>query len=147
MEKSKQDPATKRVVARLLLGMAYNRETFKDKVEEHVGGALLEFYKATLGQKNEQTEWVTHWMTEVRSLLDRNLVTVIKHSLRGFRDRQKAMNEVFANLKKKDASYRRSAEAVVKKDYKLTKVKVGIGDEDTATFWKQVDDAVKIGLA
>lgn len=40
-----------RIAKRFLQAMAYNRETFKDKVEEHVGGAYLEFYKATLANR------------------------------------------------------------------------------------------------
>jgi hypothetical protein len=42
----KDEEMKKRIAQRILLSMAYNRETFKDKVEEHVSGALLEFYKA-----------------------------------------------------------------------------------------------------
>lgn len=140
------DKAT-RVAARFLRSMAYNRETFKDKVEEHIGGAYLEFYKAALATKNGQKEWVTHWMTEVRNLLDRNLFTVIKHEVRGFKDRRKALAEVIALMKLKDDSYRRAAEHVVKRDYKLPKLKTTLDDNDTAAFWKRVEDAVEVGFA
>ena len=72
-----------RIASQIVLAMAYNRQAFKDKIEEHVGGAFLEFYKATLAKKNGRTEWVQHWMTEVRNLIDRNLIVVLTHECRG----------------------------------------------------------------
>jgi len=136
-----------RIASRVLRAMAYNRETFKDKVEEHIGGALLEFYKATLAKKIGQTEWVQHWMTEVKNLLDRNLVTVLRHEIRGFKDRKKALNEVILALKAKDAGYRRSAERVLIMGYKLRKLTAELSDVDMAAFWARVDSAVDVGLA
>ena len=141
------DAAARRVAARVLRAMAYDRETFKDKVEEHVGGALLEFYKATLAKKIGQTKWVQHWNTEVRNLLDRNLVTVLRHEVRGSWDRRKALAEVVAALKKKDAGYRRSAERIVMRDYRLPKLKAELVDADTKAFWARVDAALEVGLA
>jgi hypothetical protein len=138
---------TRKVAERFLRAMAWDRETFKDRVEEHVIGAYLEFYKATLGRKNGKTKWVDHWMTEVRGLLDRNLVGAIRHDIRGFKDKRKALAEVVARLKMKDEGFRRSAERVVIRDYGLKKIKVEIDDTDTAAFWKRVEDAVEIGFA
>lgn len=85
---------TDKIAQRFLQAMAYNRSTFKDKVEEHISGALLEFYKATLAQKAGQSKWVTHWTSEVRTPLDRNLVAVMRHEIKGFKDRRKAVAEV-----------------------------------------------------
>ena len=142
-----QEAIAKRVAMRVLRAMAYNRSTFKDKLEENIGGALLEFYKATLAKKIGQTHWVQHWNTEVRNLLDRNLVTVLKHEIRGFKDRRKALDEIIFALKAKDESYRRSAELVVKRDYKLTKLRARLDDKDTAAFWARVDAAIEVGFA
>lgn len=146
--KSDDEAMKRRVAQRVLLAMAYNRETFKDKVEEHVSGALLEFYKATLatklGYKNDH--WSDHWFKEVYTLLDRNLVTVLSHEIRGFKDRRKALDEILGVLKKKEPAYRGIAERVILKDYKLKKLNVKIEDEDAAAFWKRVEDAVEISL-
>ena len=137
-----------RVAKRFLRAMAYDRETFKNRVQEFIGGAYLEFYKATLAKKNIlHPEWIEHWEKEVRGLLDRGLVNVIKHDVRGFKDKRKALTEVIARLKAKDMSYRASAEHVIKKDYELQKLKLHLDDEDTAAFWKRVDDAIGIGFA
>lgn len=148
MAASRNDAATaKRVAARALRAMAYDRQSFKDKVEEHIGGALLEFYKATLAKRLGHTRWVQHWNSEVRTLLDRNLITVLRHEVRGFKDRRRAVAEVVAALKRKNSGYRRSAEAIVMKDYGLAKLKAELVDDDTRAFWARVDAAIEAGLA
>jgi len=39
-----------------------------------------------------------------------------------------------------------SAEMLIKKDYKLTKLKGEIDDKDSEAFWKRVEAAVEIGV-
>ena len=138
-----EDMATmsQRVAERVLTAMAYDRNTFKDKVEEHIGGALLEFYKARLATKNKQTTWVAHWLTEVDTLLNRNLVAALLHSIRGFTDRAKAFDQVMAAMQARDRAYRAAAERVVLKDYRLTKLRHRLSAEDTAEFWARVQTA------
>ena len=135
-----------RVAARYIDAMAYKREDFKNKVQSHLTGAIVEFYKATLATKNGQTKWVQHWMSEVKQLVDRNLAFEILHPIRGFKDRSKAFAQAVAEIKAGDASYRRYAETTIKKDYKLTKLKVGLDDTDTLTFWARVDEAAEKAL-
>lgn len=145
---SSKNEMAQRIASRVLLSMAYNREVFKDKVEEHVSGALLEFYKATLATKMgiKNDHWIDHWFKEVYTLLDRNLVTVLHHEIKGFKDRKKALNEILAALQKKEPAYRGIAERVILKDYGLKKIKVKIDDKDAEAFWKRVEDAIKTGL-
>lgn len=144
--KEDKDLAVK-VAKRIIMSMAYNREVFKDKVEEHIGGALLEFYKASLAKKNiGRDPWIGHWLKEVHQLLDVNLVVALKHGIKGFKDRRKALDEVFSGLQSKDLSYRKSAELIIKKDYKLRDLSKGLDDKDTAVFWKRVEDAIEVGL-
>jgi PAS domain-containing protein len=128
---------------KVLAAMAYRREDFKDKVEEHLGGALLEFYKARLARKNGETKWVVHWNTEVRNLVERSFVAALLHRIRGFSDRRRALNEVIASMREDDASYRRAAANIVKRDFGLTKLKVGLTDADTDGFWALVDAAAE----
>lgn len=144
MTKSNSD--VERIASKIMLSMAYDRSTFKDKVEEHVGGALLEFYKATLAKKNGKTRWVTHWMTEVRNLIDRNLSITIIHKCRGFKDRRKAINEVLSFMKQMDRSYRHVAVNTVKRDYGIDELHVELNDKDTDEFWKRVDSVVNSSL-
>jgi hypothetical protein len=134
-------PDPERAAARILSGMAYAREDFKNKVEEHLSGALLEFYKARLAQKNGQFRWVDHWLGEVRRLLELSLVAALIHPIRGFRDRRKAFEEATFEMKAVDAGFRRAAENTVKRDYKITKLKRRVDDEDQAAFWEMVEVA------
>ena len=126
--------------------MAYDRQTFKDRVEEHVIGAYIEFYKARLAQKNGKTKWVQHWMTEVRNLLDRALFATIKHDVRGFKDKRKAIDQVIASVRGKDDSFRRSAEFIIKRDFQVTKLPVHLDQHDYDTFWSRVESTVEAAL-
>ncbi len=143
---NKQQTLEERVAARYIDAMAYKCEDFKNKVESHLTGAIVEFYKATLATKNGQTKWVQHWMTEVKQLVDGKIPFEILHPIRGFKDRGKAFSEAVAETKASDASYRRYAETTIIKDYKLKKLKVGLDDADTTAFWARVDDVAEKAL-
>lgn len=138
---NKPDPMAARVAARILKAMAYNRQTFKDKVEEHIGGALLEFYKAQLAEKNGYTEWVKHWRSEVKTLLERSLVAALLHDIKGFKNRKKAFDEVVTHVQSKDRGYRVAAENQVTRDFEVKRLKADLDDKDTDAFWVLVDRA------
>ena len=129
---------------RILTKMAYNRETFKNKVEEKVGGALLENYKAVLATLNGQTRWVRHWHAEVDRLLDSELVVVLLHTIKGFTDRKKAANEVVVQLRASDVRYQRSAEHIIKKDFELKRITTRISDDFSASFYARVEEVVAL---
>ena len=135
-----------RVAVRVLEAMAYSRSVFKDKVEEHLGGALLEHYKAQLASKNGHTKWVRHWRTEVRNLLTRSFVAVLLHGIRGFKDRRKALDEVVAYIKSKDVGYRRAATNQILRDFKLKGVDEPLDDLDSNAFWTEVEKIVEATL-
>lgn len=118
--------------------MAYGRKEFKNKAEEHLTGALLEFYKARLARKAGETKWVEHWETEVTRLIERALTAVLLHPIRGFRERRKALAESIDSLRMSDVSFRRAAMNIVKRDFKLTKVKAVLEDRDREEFWARV---------
>jgi predicted metal-dependent RNase len=128
----------------VVTAMAYDRDTFKDKVEEKVGGALLEHYKACLSRVNRQTRWVEHWQREVDRLLDTELVVVLLHTIKEFKDRRKAAREVLRHLEAADVQYRRAAERVVKKDYSLKKLGGAIPDDMTAEFYTRVNGVIDL---
>lgn len=129
---------------RILSKVAYNREAFKNKVEEKVGSALLEHYKAILATLNGQTRWVRHWQAEVDRLLDSELVVVLLHTIRGFKDRQKAAKEVLGQLRASDDRYQRAAEHIVKKDFELKKLTARIPDHCSASFFARVEELVEL---
>ena len=126
--------------------MAYRRDDFKSKVEEHLGGALLDFYKARLARKNGHSKWIDYWTTEAKNLVERSFVVTLLHSIRGFSDRRRALGEVILALREDDASYRRAAESIVKRDFGVRKPRLGLTDEDTEKFWSVVDMAASNAL-
>jgi len=128
-----QDRDTKEVLAR----MAYSRQQFKNRVEEKVGGALLENYKAECAVANALTRWVPHWRNEASRLLG-ELQVVLLHEIRGFKDRKKALEEVLQYLRGKDASYRRIAETAVTRDFGLRKLKTRVPSEAAEAFYGRV---------
>lgn len=52
-----------------LLEMALSRESFRDKVQEKLAGAYVEFMKAAVFKANGQRKYVVHKTTEVKRLL------------------------------------------------------------------------------
>ncbi len=126
--------------------MAYKREDFKNKVQEHLGGALLEFYKARLAMKNGETKWVVHWTTEATNLIERSFVAALLHRVRGFTDKRRALDEAIRELEEDDASYRRAAEHVVRRDFGIRRLKHPLTDDDTKAFWAMVETAAAPAL-
>ena len=125
-------------IAKRLTAMAFKRETYKDKIESHLLGALGEFYKAALAEKNGLTTWNEHWREESRYLIEVAMTSELRHSIRGFKDRRKAFEEACQIIKDGDKSSRTFAENTVKTDYGLRKVKRSLTDQDTARFWSHV---------
>ena len=126
----------------ILATMAYNREEFKNKVEEKIGGALLEYYKAALATLHRQTRWVQHWQAEADRLINTELVVVLLHSIKGFKDRKKAASEVIDQLRSIDDQYRRATEHIVKRDYGLKKLRAAITDSVTEEFYGEVQRVI-----
>jgi len=123
----------------ILTAMAYKREDFKNKVGEKVGGALFEYYKATLASASGQTRWVQHWRSEVKRLIETELVIVLLHPIRGFKDRKKAARAIIAEIQAIDAQYRRAAEQTIQRDYGLKRLRAQITDKDTENFYQMVE--------
>lgn len=126
----------------VLRKMAYSHHDFKNRVEEKVGGALLEFYKAECAAANGLTRWVQHWRGETGRLLG-ELQVVLLHEIRGFRDRRKAFAEVVHYVEAQNAKYRRAAESAVKKDFKLKKLKAAVPQTSADTFLEMLKDSAE----
>lgn len=135
------------VAERVLRTMAYDRQTFKNRVMEKIDGAIVEFYKHHLAELNGQTKWVNHWRGEVDRLLHMELPIVLLRPIKGKWDRRRAVREVIAELRAVDAGYRRLAENVIKRYYGLKKISRPLPEELTAAFYAPVDQAVEEALA
>jgi hypothetical protein len=126
--------------------MAYDRQTFKNRVMEKIDGALVEFYKFTLALLIGKIKWVEHWKNEVSRLLQMELVTVLLRPIKGRWDRRKAIGEVIAELRAADSGYRRFAENVLKRYYGLKKITRELPPEATDEFYAMVDQSVNDAL-
>jgi hypothetical protein len=123
----------------VLLKLAYPRAVFKNKLEEIIGGALGEFYKAECGKVNGLTQWVDHWTREATRLLSYMATQVYLHPIRGFKDRRKAFGEALAELLPQDRGYRNFAMNSVVRDYNIRKLKYPIPAEATKRFYALVE--------
>lgn len=122
--------------------MALDRDTFKDKVEEHLSGAIREFYKSRLSEKNGDFRWVDHWKKEAEDLIERSLA-VYDRPIRGFRDQDKAFDEAVDYVKKHDRTYRRRATNTVRRDLKARRLRAALSDADERAFWRLVDELIE----
>lgn len=75
------------------MGIAHTREASKNTIGEHIGCALLEFSKTKLASKNRHAGEVTDLIASIRNLLERNLLVMLLHNVRGFRGRRRAVND------------------------------------------------------
>lgn len=127
----------------VIAAMAYRREDFKNKVGEKVGGALFEYYKATLASSSGQTRWVQHWRSEVERLIETELVIVLLHPIKGFKDRKKAAREQIEEIRAIDAQYRQAAERTLQRNYGLKKLRARITEKESEQFYHRVEQLLE----
>lgn len=96
-----------KIASRVVTVMVYKRSEYKNKIQSHLTGAIVEFYKARLATKIGQTKWVKHWSSEVKTLVENKLVYEILHAVRGFKDRRKAYDEAIKEFVAGDRSYKK----------------------------------------
>lgn len=120
-----------------VIGMAWDRPTFKNQVEAKIGGALFEFCKAEIAKANKQTRWVQHWQTEVKRLIASELIVVLLHTT-SFKNKNKAFHEVLASLQKIATRYAKSAHNALEKNYFKKKLTKTISDEKLNEFFEHV---------
>jgi len=125
----------------LMLEKAASRETWKDHLVNFLTGAIGEFYKARLGEKNGLSvpQDVEHWMWEVSQLLDGAQRVFSGKTKKNF-NKEKAYREAVEDVKYIDAKMRRQSELTIMKDYRLSSLKLSVSDQDTFDFWKMTND-------
>lgn len=126
--------------------MAHNREQFKNVIEEHIGCALLEFYKVKLVARNRLAGRAADRIWKIRDRLETGLVVTLLHDIRAFSDRRKAVEEAVAEIKPDDEMSRRVAEKMVSASGTAHRLRTSVTDNDNAEFWTLFDAALKNGL-
>ena len=115
---------------RLYVAMAYSRNTFKDRIEEHLGAALVHYYKTLLAKIMGKTDWVQHWETEVTQFLETSLVLAYTHPISGFKNRDKAFDEVVRSLEARNHTFITISKNTIKGIYHCKLGDAGIGEKD-----------------
>jgi hypothetical protein len=131
---------------RTLQAMAFDRKTFKDKLQDILGGAITHFYMVQLATLNKQSKWVKHWQSEVDRLINMDAVRVLVSRTKGNWDKRKALAESMADVAAADEAYRRTAANYVNKVYRLKKVNRKLPDDIQSDFYAAVESAAEHAL-
>ncbi len=126
---------------KLLSEMAYPRAVFINKLEETIGGALGEYYKAEYAKANNLTEWVPDWEKEVNHLLRYTALHTYTHPIT-FTDRKKALAQAITELRANDRGYRTYALNRILTIYKLKKLKHKPPTDITDRFYQQLAEHI-----
>ena len=126
--------------------MAFDRKTFKDKLQDILGGALTHFFMVEFAVVNKQTKWVKHWQTEVERLVNMDTVRVLVSEIKGSWDKSKALAESLADIEAAEAGYRRVAANYVAKVYKLKKINKKVPAEIQKGFYDMVKQTAEDAL-
>jgi hypothetical protein len=121
---------------------AATRARFKDGLEHGLGHALLVHYRAALIEKNALT-----LADAERDELDSryrftSLPDLDGAGLQHAHDCRRAYAEVVVSLTHKDAAYQRGATAQLLRDLGVVRLARPLDTDDTATFWKQIDEVL-----
>lgn len=125
----------------LLLEFSYSRSNYKDQLEHILRGAIREFYKAEFALANGERTYVVHWLRESGDLLAQ-FSALLKHPVKGCRNRRKAIEEVLKSVRADDRHFRRVAKNIICRDFKGD-FKIPIPTEATSRFYKLVDAEIE----
>lgn len=127
--------------------MAFDRKTFKDKLQDILGGAITHFYMIQLAVLNRQTKWVRHWQTEVDRLINMETVRILVSEIKGKWDKRKALEGSLADVQAADKGYRRVAANYVCKVYQQKKINTQLARDVEKEFVAQVRQAAEDALS
>jgi hypothetical protein len=126
--------------------MAFDRKTFKDKLQDVLGGALTHYYMTRLAIHNKQSKWVRHWQNEIDRLIHMDMVRILVSHIKGTWDKRKALAESLADVRAADRGYRRVAANYVARVYSLKKVRQDLPDDVDADFYRMIQQAAEAAL-
>jgi hypothetical protein len=129
-----------------MLTMAFDRKTFKDKLQDILGGALTHYYMVKLAELNEQTKWVQHWMSEVDRLINMDTVRFLVSRTKGKWDKRKALQESLDDVRAADSGYRKVAANYVARVYRLKKIDQDLPASVDEQFLAMVQQAAEDAL-
>lgn len=95
----------------LIVGMAFDRKQFENRLWEKIAGAASEYYKMQLGQLLGWPEsiYVGKWSRGVERLLFQELAIFYHLSETTFKDRKKVLDKVKQQIASKDEGFLKAA--------------------------------------
>jgi hypothetical protein len=133
-------------LAKARLAMAFDRKTFKNRLQDILGGAITHFYMVKLAELNRQAKWVSHWRGELDRLINMDTVRILVSEIKGNWDKRKALGESLRDVQAADAGYRRVAANYIVKVYGLKKINRQLTAEVEAEFYSMVREAAERAL-
>jgi hypothetical protein len=134
------------IVEQVLCEKALAKDAWQDHLRNYLKGAIREFYKARLGEKNSIAvqQDINQWMMEVESHLD-SFVEVYFNPIKGKQSKKSAYGVVRSNMVKIDAERRRKATNIMLRYYEKRIPSTGLiplNDDDTLAFWNLVQQVI-----
>lgn len=126
-------------LARLIMAMALDRKSFKDKIFNLCDGALEHFFCVKLAQLNSQKEWVQHWSTEVARMVGPDVRRILRKETKGRWDKKKAVQEALEEVKLlSEVRLKREADAYIQDVYALPRVNLNLPLDVSKEFYEMV---------
>jgi len=139
----------------VIVGMAFDRKQFENRIWEKMAGAAFEFYKMKIGDLLGWPEgiYVGKWGREVERLLFQELSIFYHLSEITFKNREKVLEKVKLQIEKKSDGFFKAAITALnriavekpKLNTKLPKKRMEKTDI-MSDFLKEVDKAIEIKL-
>jgi len=129
-----------------LLEMSYSRDDFQVNVRARLYGAIGEYYKSIIANKNDLSSHskkghlIDHWLNEAFGLLT-SFQAAIEHSTK-FNDKLLAVEEIIEEIKQKDLRFQTKAFNYVCKCFPDKNIKKLIEQRDTDEFWALVKNEI-----
>jgi len=140
----------------VIVGMAFGRKDFENRLWEKIAGGCSEYYKARLGDLLgwPNSKYVGKWDREVERLLFRELANFYHLTETTFKDRSKVLAKVKSQIKAKDSSFLKAAVTALNRiaiEYPKLNTKVNKRKLEQLKlmedFLKKVDAAIELEIS
>jgi len=126
--------------------LAFTRSQFRDRVESFLSGAMHEYIKAEVSERNGYNQFLDHWRKEVERLVWFELrIFISEQTTKSDFDRAKVIESVVDEYKKDFPKVMNSTRTTLASSYfHMTKRKTDFKLPDVAisaaNFWKMIYD-------
>ena len=140
----------------IIIGMAFGRKDFENRLWEKIAGGCSEYYKARLGELLgwPNSTYVGKWDREVERLLFRELANFYHLTETTFKDRSKVLAKVKSQIGAKDSSFLKAVVTALNRiAIEYPKLNTKVNKKKLAQlnimedFLKKVDEAIELEIS